>query len=226
MIIHRVWVTRAQPGARQTAHRLAELGFEPVVAPVLAVAVLKAADIPDHAAIAFTSMNGVAVFSTLSARRDQRVYAVGEATAGAARAAGWTDVLAAGAGGDVRALARTILAAPPAGPLLMPGARERAGDLPALLEGRIAAVDLPVYATVPTRVPPPDGFDAILIHSPRAAAALIEQSPDAVVNRLVVAISPAAAEPLARHGPGALRIAAHPSEDALLAALGKPGPRV
>ncbi|NBB50586.1 uroporphyrinogen-III synthase [Rhizobium sp. CRIBSB] len=226
MILNRIWVTRARPGANQTARRLTALGFEPVVAPVLAVAVLKTAEIPDHAAIAFTSMNGVAVFSTLGSRRDQRVYAVGEATAGAARAAGWTDVRTADGGGDVRALARTILAGPPDGPLLMPGARERAGDLPTLLDGQIAAIDFPVYATVPTRVAPPADVDAILIHSPRAALALIEQSPDAVANRLVVAISPAAAEPLARHGPGGLRIAAHPSEDALLAALGKPGPRV
>ena len=33
----RVWITRAQPGAARTAARLTALGFEPVVAPLLAI---------------------------------------------------------------------------------------------------------------------------------------------------------------------------------------------
>ncbi|MBN9481446.1 MAG: uroporphyrinogen-III synthase, partial [Bordetella sp.] len=138
--IRRVWVTRAEPGAARTADRLTALGFTPIVAPLLTLSplpgALDAAPSPETvAALALTSPNGVEAFAPLIPRfRDHPVFAVGDATAEAARAAGFADVRSAS--GDIHALARLVAAEAPPGLLLAPGAREPAGDLPALLPDR------------------------------------------------------------------------------------------
>lgn len=224
--IRRVWVTRAEPGAARTADRLTALGFEPVVVPLLTLAplpgALNAAPPPDAVAVlALTSPNGVEAFAPLIPRfRDHPVFAVGDATAEAARAAGFADVRSAA--GDIHALARLIAAEAPPGPLLAPGAREPAGDLPALLPDR-PVQRLPVYAAFETHAPAPGAFDAVMLHSPRAARALATDLPRAASSgRLAVCISDAAAAPLRPFDFTQIRIAAAPDEPSMLSALGKP----
>ncbi|WP_278070104.1 uroporphyrinogen-III synthase [Brevundimonas sanguinis] len=224
--IRRVWVTRAKPGAARTADRLTALGFEPVVVPLLTLAplpgALNAAPEPEAVAVlALTSPNGVEAFAPLIPRfRDHPVFAVGDATAEAARAAGFADVRSAA--GDIHALARLIAAEAPPGPLLAPGAREPAGDLPALLPGR-PVQRLPVYAAFETHAPAPGAFDAVMLHSPRAARALATDLPRAASSgRLAVCISDAAAAPLRPFDFTQIRIAAAPDEPSMLSALGKP----
>lgn len=224
--IRRVWVTRAEPGAARTADRLTALGFTPIVAPLLTLAPLPGAldAAPDPAAVAvlaLTSPNGVEAFAPLIPRfRHHPVFAVGDATAEAARAAGFADVRSAA--GDIHALARLIAAEAPAGPLLAPGAREPAGDLPALLPGR-PVQRLPVYAAFETHAPAPGAFDAVMLHSPRAARALAAglRRP-AAAGRVAICISEAAAAPLRPFDFAEIRIAAAPDERAMLSALGKP----
>ena len=132
----RIWITRAQPGADATAERVRVLGHEPVVAPLLAVKVLPDAqvDLSGVAALAFTSANGVRAFADLSGERAMRVFAVGSATAEAAKAAGFKRVLSAD--GDVNALAIGISHRKNEliGEVLHPGALEPAGDLVSALE--------------------------------------------------------------------------------------------
>lgn len=228
--IRRVWVTRAPPGAARTADRLTALGFTPVVTPLLTLAplpgALDAAPRPETVAVlALTSPNGVEAFAPLIARfRDHPVFAVGDATAEAARAAGFADVRSAS--GDIHALARLIAAEAPPGPLLAPGAREPAGDLPALLPDR-SVQRLPVYAAVETQAPAPEAFDAVMLHSPRAARALasiLAAAPPRAASsgRTAVCISDAAAAPLRPFDFAEIRIAAAPDEPAMLSALGKP----
>ncbi|GAA0773428.1 uroporphyrinogen-III synthase [Brevundimonas olei] len=224
--IRRVWVTRAEPGAARTADRLTALDFTPLVAPLLTLAplpgALDAAPSPDAVAVlALTSPNGVEAFAPLIPRfRDHPVFAVGDATAEAARAAGFADVRSAS--GDIHALARLIAAEAPPGPLLAPGAREPAGDLPALLPDR-PVQRLPVYAAVETHAPAPEPFDAIMLHSPRAARALAADLPRAASSgRIAICISEAAATPLHSFDFAEIRIAAAPDEPAMLSALGKP----
>jgi len=224
--IRRVWVTRAEPGAARTADRLTALGFEPVVVPLLTLAplpgALNAAPEPEAVAVlALTSPNGVEAFAPLIPRfRDHPVFAVGDATAEAARAAGFADVRSAA--GDIHALARLIAAEAPPGPLLAPGAREPAGDLPALLPDR-PVQRLPVYAAFETHAPAPGAFDAVMLHSPRAARALATDLPRAASSgRLAVCISDAAAAPLRPFDFTQIRIAAAPDEPSMLSALGKP----
>lgn len=224
--IRRVWVTRAEPGAARTADRLTALGFTPLVVPLLTLAPLPGAldAAPDPAAVAvlaLTSPNGVEAFAPLIPRfRDHPVFAVGDATAEAARAAGFVDVRSAA--GDIHALARLIAAEAPPGPLLAPGAREPAGDLPTLLPGR-PVQRLPVYAAFETHAPAPATFDAVMLHSPRAARALAADLPRAASSgRIAICISEAAATPLHPFDFAEIRIAAAPDEPAMLSALGKP----
>ncbi|WP_312785148.1 uroporphyrinogen-III synthase [Brevundimonas sp.] len=227
--IRRVWITRAQPGAARTAARLTALGYDPVVAPLLAIrplpdALKTAPNFATVAALAFTSPNGVAAFAALTLDlRDLPVFAVGDATAEAARDAGFTD--ARSAAGDIHALAALIKASPIQGLILAPGAREPAGDLPALLPEH-AVRRLPVYTAEETDAAPPADFDAVLLHSPRAARALAAAlaavlTPDVAANRVAVCISAAAAAPLAALSFAEIRTAEAPDENSVLTALGK-----
>lgn len=219
----RVWITRTEPGAARTARAVSNLGHEPVVAPLLHRRDLPA-DLPPHPAIAFTSPNAVAVFGRLSPDRSARVFAVGDATARAARDAGFSEVTSAA--GDGRALAALIAADPPAS-LLWPRAAEPAFDLAGALSGTVPVTAVAIYETVAAAVPHLPGFDAVLIHSPRAAQVLAERiGPAVAANARLLAISDAAAAPLRALPWREVHVAAHPDEARLLAPLGKPPPAV
>ncbi|WP_312597587.1 uroporphyrinogen-III synthase [Brevundimonas sp.] len=218
----RVWITRAEPGASRTAARLRDMGLEPIVAPLLVVEPLTPA-LPDLAAfnaLAFTSPNGVAAFAALTPRRDHPVFAVGDATAQAASAAGFSDVRSAQ--GDLTALARLIAASLFDAAVLIPQAETPAGDMTAALTRagarRVRAHPLPIYRTNPTARPAPAAFDAVLIHSPRAAKLLAEHHAGRLQDVEIACISPAAAAPLAALGLHPL-ITKYPNEPALLAIL-------
>ena len=220
--IRRVWVTRARPGADRTAERLATLGFAPVLAPLLAIRPLDARpDLTGVQALAFTSRNAVQVFAELLGDRAPPVFAVGDATAASAREAGFHDVRSAG--GDLHALAALIRAEGAGLSILHPCAAEPAGDLAALVGDTARVTPLAVYEAVETDATAPEVWDAVLIHSPRAARALAARlSAQDARGRIAVVISSAAATRLSVRGLAEIRIAAAPTEDALLAALGKP----
>lgn len=218
----RIWITRAEPGASRTADRLKAMGHQPVTAPLLEVHPLPAMiDLDGVGALAFTSANGVRAFAERSAERALPVFAVGDATAAAARKAGFTEV--ASACGDLDALADLIAAQRPVGTVLAPGPREPAGDLPRALAAQgVTARTLALYETLPVA---PSGdmraVDAVLIHSPKAAERL------AVVlggrpGPAAYCISAAAAAPLAGRPFARVAWAARPDEDSLLALLPPP----
>lgn len=218
-----VWITRAQSGADRTAERLSGLGYTPVVAPLLTIRPLEVRpDLTGIQALAFTSRNGVKAFAAGSPLPLLPVFAVGDATAAAAREAGFTDVRSAD--GDLRALAALIRTEGASRVILHPAAAEPAGDLAALVGDAARITTIAVYEAVETDTPAPETWDIVLIHSPRAARALaVRLSSGAVGGRIAVAISPAAAEPLTALGFAEIRIAEAPTEDSLLAALGKRG---
>src|SRR5262245_272902 len=100
----RVAITRAQPGADETAARLRALGAEPVIAPLPTIAPCAFdTSVAGADALLFTSSNGVRVFPDVGGARAVPVLAVGDATAEAARGAGFSDVRSAD--GDVEKLA-------------------------------------------------------------------------------------------------------------------------
>lgn len=221
----RVWVTRAEPGAARTAERLRSLGHEPLVAPLLQVEHLpQVVDLSGVSALTFTSPNGVAAFSRVSAERGLPVFAVGDATAKAARDEGFATIYSAA--GDLPALAALLRMQPPNGVVLAPGPEEPSGDLQALA-APVQVRPLVLYRTVATLAQPPETWDAVTIHSARAARQLgVKVGQGQAEGRLACAISAQAAAPIADLPFAAIRIAASPDEDALLEALGKPGPPV
>lgn len=217
-----VWITRAQPGADETAARLSALGYAPLIAPLLTIRPLDVTpDLAGIQALAFTSRNGVQVFAARSDDRSLPVFAVGDATAASAREAGFAEVRSAG--GDIHALAALIRAEGDGRSILHPGAAEPAGDLSALVGAAARVTALAVYEAVETGAVAPRDWRTVLIHSPRAARALAATPVSwTAKDRIAVAISNAAALPLAALPFAEIRIAAAPTETSLLTALGKP----
>jgi uroporphyrinogen-III synthase len=221
----KIWITRAQPGADATAERVRALGHDALIAPLLAVHAIPDAqvDLAGVAALAFTSANGVRAFADMSAERAIRVFAVGAATAQAARAAGFRLVLSAD--GDVEALAEGIgqRRGELRGVVLHPGAAEMAGDLIGALEKQgVMARSLILYETAPVKLDPDAASllvqaDAVLLHSPRAAqalAAVLKTHPAPKLRAL--GLSKAVVKPLARAKVGPRAFPSMPLEGALL----------
>jgi uroporphyrinogen-III synthase len=221
----KIWITRAQPGADATAERVRALGHEPIVAPLLAVKPVRDAEInlAGVAALAFTSANGVRAFADLSGERSLRVFAVGAATAQAARAAGFKLVLSAD--GDVDALAEGIgqRRFELRGAVLHPGAAEQAGDLVAALQRQgVEARGLVLYETTPVKLAADAATqlvraDAVLLHSPKAArvlAGVLKAHPAPQLRAL--GLSKAVVKPLSRAKVGPRTFPSMPLEAALL----------
>jgi uroporphyrinogen-III synthase len=209
-------VLRPEPGAARTAQAARLLGLEALVAPLFTVRPL-AWQPPDPGAfdaVLLTSghaarLGGAGLTSFLR----HPCYATGEATAAAAREAGFADVRV-GAGDGAAALA--LLAADGHSRALHLCGRDHV----ALEMGGVSVERRAVHASEAERALPKDAHDAMaqgcvaLIHSPRAAAVLDRLA----VHRgrvLLAAISPAAAA-AAGSGWGAVEAAAAPRDEALL----------
>ncbi len=217
----RVLVLRPSPGAEATAARAVALGLEPVIAPLFIVK-RRGWSLPGtlgFAGVMFTSANAARHAGPLPATLlDKPAYAVGAATAAAARAAGFRDVRSGS--GDAMALLAQAADDGVTSLLHLAGREHRAPTHPAIrIERRI------VYAADPVGALPPAAIEALkagavaLLHSPRGARLfgdLIADRP----NVAVAAISPAA---LAAAGPGwaAALAAARPDDAALLAAAAR-----
>lgn len=214
----RIWVTRTEPGASQTADALRRAGHEPVVQPVLVYQALPGAsvDLSGAAAIAFTSRNAVEIFAALSGRRDLPVFVPGEGTAAAARDAGFTEV--SSAAGGAAELTELIALAAPSGPVVWPAVTEPAGDLVELLAANgVACLCQPIYETVAAAGPAPADIEAVIVHSPKGASVIAERlSPSAARAITAYAISAAAAAPLRELPFKRVAVAPRPSETALL----------
>jgi uroporphyrinogen-III synthase len=220
-----IWVTRAQPGADATAVRVRALGHEPLVVPLLAVRRVEDAtvDLNGVAALAFTSANGVRAFADLSPDRQLKVFAVGAATAQAARAVGFRRVLSSD--GDVAGLSEGIAArrAELKGAVLHPGAAEPAGDLAGTLAVQGVEIRaLTLYDTAPVELTEAElarvaAADAVLLHSPKAAqvlAAILRNHPMEGLRALC--LSKAVMKPFAKLKLAGKAFAPFPLEAALL----------
>lgn len=201
-----VWITRTRPGADSTARAVRALGHTAVVEPLFEVRDLATdLDFGAAAALAFTSANAVRALAARTSERTLRVFAVGDATAQAAREAGFRNVLSTR--GDVEALAAGILSRKRelTGPVLHPGGAELAGDLVgALAKGGVEARAVALYETVERPAPAEvvarlDSIDDVLLHSPRGARALAATLREtAAPNLRALCMSRAVAQPLAR----------------------------
>jgi uroporphyrinogen-III synthase len=139
----RALVTRPRNEAATLAILLAERGIEAVIEPMIEI-IDRAALLPDLTgvqAILCTSANGVRALARASGARGVPVFAVGDATARAAWAAGFGRVESAD--GNVEDLARLVAARlrPGEGRLLRVAGSEIAGDLAGRLGAAGYAVD-------------------------------------------------------------------------------------
>jgi len=177
----RALVTRPRDEAEPLAARLAERGIEAVIAPMMTIVDRRDAlpDLADVRAVLCTSANGVRALARASGARGVPVFAVGDATARAARASGFAIVTSAG--GDVGDLARLVAARlrPGDGRLLHVAGSEVAGDLAAMLGATGFAVERAVLyearavnALNPgtARLIDDGAIDLALFFSPRTAA--------------------------------------------------------
>lgn len=185
----RVLVTRPASDAGAFAAELAAQGMTSVLSPVMEI-VFHPRDIGDlrDASLAFTSANGVRAFAA-SATPDpaKPVYAVGEITAAAARAAGFRRIEVAG--GDVDSLAALIARAGDGRRIVHVCGDRRAGDLKAALEmcgvrcdraalyGQAAAQTLSAAALGMLRAPRES--DWVAFFSPRSAAIFLQLAGEA-----------------------------------------------
>jgi len=234
-----VLVTRAEPGAAQTARRLLDLGWTPVVAPLLRIAAIKEIriDLSGVQAVLFSSANGVRAFAELGGHTDITALCVGDATALAAREAGFRDVCSAE--GDATALAmlaRTALD-PRAGAVLWASGEDIARDVGAILNQSGFEIRRAILYRAESEARLPEGaakaleataLRAALFHSARAADVFAVLAADARLGGRAasvdaICISSRVAE-AARALPWArVVVAESPDEDAMLAALGRPG---
>ena len=209
--MRRVLVLRPEPGASETVRRARELGLDVVAVPLFEIEPVEW-QVPDAAgfdALLLTSANAIRHGGDgLQALRGLAVYAVGEATASAAREAGF-DIRASGDSGVDRLLESIE---PGLRLLQLCGEDRKAPESP-----RQDITPVVVYRATPVEAP--DLWDArgavALVHSPRAA----HRFADLVENRGTVAlaaISDAAAEQ-AGDGWGAVEVADAPRDEALLA---------
>ena len=216
-------VLRPEPGATTTVAAARAFGLDAIAAPLFAarpIAWTAPDPLPD--ALLMTSANAARHGGAgLAALRDRPLYAVGEATAQAARGAGFTTVIS-GDGGIDAILARA--AARGATRLLHLAGREHQApaDAPLPIDRRIVyAADAVDRLPDTARAALPDAI--ALLHSARAAATFARLIDEAGIARAaigVAAFSPAARD-AAGNGWRAIAIAERPADAALLAAAAK-----
>ncbi len=233
----KVLITRAEPDAARLARDLAAHGIDSIIEPLMSIrfdpegAHIIDTILADAQAVLFTSANGVRAFAEATAHRDSKAFAVGDATARAARKVGFVNVESAG--GNVDDLAALIIARlkPSHGPLLHAAGTITAGDLFGLLRAAGFAVRRAVlYETVPTEklsdaareALQQSAIDAALFFSPRNArqfVALAASMKPACTRITAIALSPAVAQELSPLPWHRIAVAAAPNEAALIAAL-------
>ena len=233
----RLLLTRPQPDAERTAAVLRERGHAVVVAPLIRIEPIPDVEFGQGPwdAILITSANAALAIAAHK-RRDALVrvpvLAVGERSAQAMRAFGFTDVTASG--GGVEELVRFVAARmPPKASLLYLAGQNRAGDLAAALRASGYAVETAVvYRAVAAEKLPEAaadaiaaGIDGVLHFSRRSADAYVNAARAA--GMLERALKPAhfclsnqVAEPLRQVGAATIRVAARPVEAALIEFIG------
>lgn len=174
----RIAVTRPEEDAGPLTAKLAAMGHDVVMAPLLAIAPRDSVSIPNlpWQAVAVTSANGIRALPKAHGLNSFRMLTVGPQSLKAARAAGFA---AEAHGGEVNGLAAFIREhlSPAAGPILYLSGAETAGDLEAQLKAsgfdctRVVLYDAaPAQSLGVAEAALRAGqLDAVLLYSPRSA---------------------------------------------------------
>lgn len=228
----RVLITRPREDAEPLARALAGRGIRSLIAPMLEIVSVAGPPVGlDRVqALLATSANGVRAFAQRVTRRDLPLYAVGPATAEAARLAGFSRVHVAG--GDVASLAARVSAEvdPEAGTLLHMAGTTVAGDLAGALGAAGYTVRREVlYKARRARALPPEAvatlsagaIDGVVLYSPRTArtfADLVDRAglAPALAGVIAFCLSPAVADAAACLRCGRTVVAGEPRGDAMV----------
>lgn len=227
-------VTRPDTDASETAGRLAAMGIETRVAPLMSLEVLPTG-LPDprgFAAIAVTSANALRALEARGALARYTalpLYAVGDKTARTARALGFAQVESAGGGFSdlVDLLAHRALP----GPVFYPAAEEQAGDLgKSLAPFSRLVITTTLYRMAPaSRLPAAVEVAlqqgevlAVLLYSRRTAEIFARLAAPLIPARgraglSMLCLSEAVASPLVDAHFVRIALAEHPSEEAMMA---------
>lgn len=229
----KVLVTRPAEDGAEIARKLAEMGHEALLAPLLAVEFRDGAPLTLDGvqAILATSANGVRALARRTKARDVPLFAVGPQTAAAAEQAGFIRVR--NAAGDAVMLAKRIpdWADPAGGALLHAVGEESGGELAQSLTAKGFQVRTePLYRVQAARDFPAEAAgllrrgeaQAALFFSPRSAKTFVECATRAGLSTkglIAVCISRNTADALQGLAFSEIRIAAAPHQAALLACL-------
>jgi uroporphyrinogen-III synthase len=231
----RVVIIRPQPAAERTAAALAARGHGVWVVPLMQVEPVEADLSGDWGGVIVTSANAPAAIAGNPEREALLalpLLAVGQRSAEAARAAGFTEVTSAG--GDVRDLLRALTTRrlDKVAPLLYLAGEDRTTDLAAELAAHgIAAEMRVVYRAAPLPFPPEltaaleaGDVEAVLHFSRRSAENYVAGARAAGIAKEALAVrhyclSAQVAEPLEAAGAKRVTIAPRPQEAALIELL-------
>ena len=224
-------LTRPEADAETLAAALADIGIGSLVAPMMDVVHIPGPplELGNVSGFLLTSANGVRALAARTDNRDIPVFAVGDATAKAARTAGFVSVTSAG--GDVDDLAEVVSAVcvPGNGVLLHAAGSVTAGDL----AGRLEHMGYQVWREMLYEARPRDALadaaraamadgriDGVVLYSPRTArifdrlvgaAGLQDKLPDMELFALSANVDKASRGPWSKR-----HISAAPNQEALL----------
>jgi len=229
----RALLTRPRAQSERLARELRDQGWDVDIWPLMDIqhTLTQQPDWQGAQAILFTSANAVRATSQFT-QPDAPAFCVGAATARAAWQAGYRRV--ENAASDVEGLIALVSSRlkPEEGPLWYPHGRDTTGDLGGRLAAAGFGIEAPVaYEAAETGRPAQDiaerlaegAYKAVALFSPRSSALLAASLTDAQKNGLAatnaIAISAAAAEPLAKLGFASIIIAEGPNAGAVRAAI-------
>jgi len=222
-------ITRAQPGADETAARVRALGLTPIVSPALSLRLMRPVPqipISGAAGILFTSANGVRFYSEVNGASHLPAFCVGPATFEAAQASNFATVL--NADGNSQDLIRLVMKScdPRDGHLIHIANTAAAGSVKAELEEagfdvRFVGLYTPEEArsvSIDAGVALGEGPTFVLIHSAKGASSFAKQIAETKTQDIVfICVSDKAAMPISHLGN--VRLAARPNEEELLREL-------
>ncbi|MEQ9316052.1 MAG: uroporphyrinogen-III synthase [Henriciella sp.] len=227
-------ITRAEPGASQTAARLKEMGLTAILSPAIELGARDEAlpDLAQYSGLIFTSANGVRFFAEASENRDLPAWCVGPATASEAVREAFSPVHQSS--GDAHDLAHFIAhhwsAEKPKRLLHIANAAAKGIVKEALGKEGFEVDFVPLYEAQPAAELSPDALAALgsgapafcLIHSRKGAEAFLALAKSLdLAKTFIVTISQQAAEPFQDIRTGGISISGHPDEDHLLNLLEK-----
>jgi uroporphyrinogen-III synthase len=238
----RILLTRPRDDTAALAETLKAAGHHVLSEPMLDIRFVPGAavDLDGAQAVLFTSANGVRAFAAVETRRDLPAFAVGEATAAAARRAGFARVEgAAGRVDDLVLLVRDRLT-PGAGPVVHAAGRDVAGDLAGELGHAGFEVRRAVLYTAEAARALSAGtvlalsrgeIDAVLFYSARSAQTFRHLIEDggltfSVGRTAALGLSPAAIEPVKSLPWARVESAARPDEGEILRLLAETPPGI